>query len=149
MERAIFLRMSNNLPHQPPAFTGVHFWVSDMVASVAFYRALGFDIAEGAEAAPFVQVRIADGVEFAFGTHGLTSGYHAGFAPPVGRGASCLQFVLDSREAVDALHARLTGTGYASHLAPIDAFWGARYAEVLDPDGNAVGFHSPRDPARE
>ena len=110
---------------------------------------LGFDIAEGAEAAPFVQARIADGVEFAFGTHGLTSGHHAGFAPSVGRGASCLQFVLDSREAVDALHARLTGTGYASHLAPINAFWGTRYAEVLDPDGNAVGFHSPRDPAGE
>ena len=140
--------MEEAAPKQLPAFTGVHFWVSDMVASVAFYRALGFDIADGAEAAPFAQVRIADGVEFAFGTHGLTSGYHAGFIPPVGRGSTCLQFVLDSREAVDALHARLTATGYASHLAPIDAFWGARYAEVLGPDGNAVGFHSPRDPAQ-
>lgn len=141
--------MDESAASPPPIFAGVHFWVSDMPASVAFYRAVGFAIAAGAEAAPFVQVRIADGLSFEFGAHSLTSGYHPGFLPPAGRGATCLQFFLDSREAVDALHARLTGTGYASHLAPIDAFWGARYAEVLDPDGNAVGFHSPRDSARE
>ena len=141
--------MDESAASPPPIFAGVHFWVSDMPASVAFYRALGFDIAAGAEAAPFVQLRIADGVEFAFGTHGLTSGYHAGFTPPVGRGSTCLQFFLDSRVAVDTLHEKLKGAGYASHLAPFDAFWGARYAEVLDPDGHAVGFHSPRDPERE
>lgn len=128
----------------PPAFAGVHFWVSDMAASVAFYRMLGFAIAEGSETAPFVRVNVSDSVTFEFGTHLLTGGYHAGFAPPVGRGATCLQFHLESRAAVDTLYQRLTFAGYASHLAPIDAFWGARYAEVLDPDGNAIGFHSPR-----
>ena len=25
-----------------------------------------------------------------------------------------------------------------SHLEPMDAFWGQRYATVLDPDGNSV-----------
>jgi uncharacterized glyoxalase superfamily protein PhnB len=52
-----------------------------------------------------------------------------------------LQFDLASRAEVDEMHARLTGAGHASHLAPIDAFWGARYCEVSDPDGNVVGFH--------
>jgi uncharacterized glyoxalase superfamily protein PhnB len=33
--------------------------------------------------------------------------------------------------------------GHRSHLAPFDAFWGARYAVVLDPDGNRVGISSP------
>jgi hypothetical protein len=28
-----------------------------------------------------------------------------------------------------------------------DAFFGARYAVVLDPDGNAVGLMGPTDPA--
>jgi len=32
--------------------------------------------------------------------------------------------------------------------APYDAFWGARYAIVEDPDGNAVGLMSPIDPDR-
>ena len=31
------------------------------------------------------------------------------------------------------------------HLEPIDAFWGARYAVVNDPDGNHVGIMSPSD----
>jgi uncharacterized glyoxalase superfamily protein PhnB len=59
-----------------------------------------------------------------------------------------LQFTLESRDALDALHAELVGAGYASQLAPFDAFWGARYAEICDPDGNVVGFHSPREGAR-
>ena len=29
-----------------------------------------------------------------------------------------------------------------------DAFWGARYAVVSDPEGNGVGIMSPVDPAR-
>lgn len=32
------------------------------------------------------------------------------------------------------------GAGYASHLAPWDAFWDQRYATVYDPDGNSVDF---------
>jgi hypothetical protein len=39
--------------------------------------------------------------------------------------------------------------GYAGQQAPFDAFFGARYAIVTDPDGNAVGIMSPRDPARQ
>jgi hypothetical protein len=30
---------------------------------------------------------------------------------------------------------------------PFDAFWGARYAIVEDPDGNHIGLMSPSDPA--
>jgi uncharacterized glyoxalase superfamily protein PhnB len=39
------------------------------------------------------------------------------------------------------MHATLTAAGHSSHLAPFDAFWGKRYCEVIDPDGNVVGFH--------
>jgi len=54
---------------------------------------------------------------------------------------------VDSREAVDERYDVLTSAGYRSQLAPMDAFWGARYAIVEDPDGNAVGIMSPSDPA--
>jgi uncharacterized glyoxalase superfamily protein PhnB len=40
----------------------------------------------------------------------------------------------------------MTAAGYVGHLAPIDAFWGARFAIVDDPDGNVVGLHGPRMP---
>ena len=39
---------------------------------------------------------------------------------------------------VDALHGALTAAGHASERVPWDAFWGQRYATVLDPDGNPV-----------
>jgi hypothetical protein len=39
--------------------------------------------------------------------------------------------------------------GYVIHLEPIDAFWGARYAIIDDPDGNHIGIMSPSDGPHE
>lgn len=129
---------------QQPAFTGLHFFARDMAATLAFYRLCGLMLPDNPH---FASVTLPNGIAFAFGSYDLTRGYDAGFHEPVGAGAIALQFDLPSREAVDAMYADLTGAGHAGHLAPIDAFWGSRYAEVEDPDGNIVGFHSPRDEA--
>ncbi len=59
-----------------------------------------------------------------------------------------LGFKVSSRERVDHIYADLTGAGYKVQQAPYDAFWGARYAIVEDPDGNPVGIMSPIDPNR-
>jgi uncharacterized glyoxalase superfamily protein PhnB len=42
----------------------------------------------------------------------------------------------------------MTSAGYSALAAPYDAFWGARYAIVEDPNGIAVGLMSPIDPGR-
>jgi uncharacterized glyoxalase superfamily protein PhnB len=130
-----------------PEFIGIHFWVEDMAAALAFYREIGLSIPPGAEDDMFARVELGDGRTFEFGNHDLTSRYDPGFTPTRGA-ASCLQFRLPTREAVDELHARLVALGYRSHLDPFDAYWGARYCEICDPSGNVVGFHSPRDPSR-
>ena len=57
-----------------------------------------------------------------------------------------LGFNVDSRERVDQIYNDLTGAGYHGQQEPFDAFWGARYAVVEDPDGNAVRIMSPVDP---
>jgi catechol 2,3-dioxygenase-like lactoylglutathione lyase family enzyme len=57
-------------------------------------------------------------------------------------------FKVDSREEVDELVAALAAEGVPVQQEPWDAFWGARYAVVSDPDGNGVGIMSPVDPAR-
>ncbi len=57
-------------------------------------------------------------------------------------------FSLPTREAVDEHYAELTSAGYAGRQPPFDAFWGARYAIVADPDGNDVGLMSPIDESR-
>jgi uncharacterized glyoxalase superfamily protein PhnB len=53
-------------------------------------------------------------------------------------------FHVASREEVDRLYGEMTAAGYRGLQAPYDAFWGARYAVVEDPDGIAVGLMSPK-----
>ena len=50
-----------------------------------------------------------------------------------------------ARRAVDEVYADLAGAGYPGRQPPYDAFWGARYAIVEDPDGNPVRLMSPID----
>jgi uncharacterized glyoxalase superfamily protein PhnB len=49
---------------------------------------------------------------------------------------------------VDEIHDALVADGARSLQPPYDAFWGARYAVVVDPDGVAVGLMSPVDDAK-
>lgn len=58
-----------------------------------------------------------------------------------------LCFKVATRDDVDQLYERLTSAGHTGQQAPYDAFWGARFAIVSDPDGNAVGLMSPADEA--
>lgn len=118
-------------------FTGVHLFVRDMAVTTAFYRAIGLTVDGDHE---FARATVPNGPHLVFGSHDLTLRYDPGFRPASGS-ACALQFTVPSRAAVDSLHAKLVRAGHPSHLAPFDAFWGSRYAEVKDPDGVIVGFH--------
>jgi uncharacterized glyoxalase superfamily protein PhnB len=39
--------------------------------------------------------------------------------------------------------ARLTDAGFTWTKEPYDAFWGQRYANLADPDGNVVDLFAP------
>lgn len=126
-----------------PRFTGLHFFVRDMARATAFYERLGFKPVNPSEHATRM-VGHGD-TTFFLGSYDLTRGYDANFREPSGMAATALQFDVDSREEVDALYRDLIANGCRGRLAPFDAFWGTRYMEVYDPDGNIVGVHSPRD----
>lgn len=126
---------------------GIHLFVRDVAASVAFYRRAGLEF-EDADVSKHFARAASDRAALEIGSYELTRGYDPGFVDAPPGGSTALQIGVESREAVDAAYADLTGAGYASHLAPFDAFWGSRYAEVRDPDGNVVGFQSPRDDTR-
>ena len=126
---------------------GIHLFVQDVAASVAFYLRAGLEFEDDQVSEHFARAA-SDRAALEIGSYELTRGYDPGFVEPPGGGSTALQIRLESREAVDAMFSELTGAGYAAHLAPFDAFWGSRYAEVRDPDGNIVGFQSPRDESR-
>lgn len=132
-----------------PAFLGLHLTVENMAAALDFYRRIGLHVPAGSDAAPHVELDLGNGMHLALSNLEITRAYDPGWRTPSGAPRGALQFGLASPSAVDALYAALVSAGYAGHLAPIDAFWGDRYAEVDDADGNRVGFHSPRRPDLE
>jgi uncharacterized glyoxalase superfamily protein PhnB len=67
----------------------------------------------------------------------------AEWSPPAGGYRVALAFLCDDPGEVDAAHGRMVEAGHRSHVAPCDAFWGQRYATLLDPDGNAVDLFAP------
>ena len=124
-----------------PAFTQLNLVVRDMGATVAFYRRLGFDV--NAEPDAFhVAVTLPNGVLLEFDSTSFVPQWDSGWNGSTG-GSTVLGFQLPSREGVDALYLDLTQQGYRGRQRPYDAFWGARYAIVEDPDGNGVGLMSP------
>ena len=117
--------------------------VSDMAASLAFYRRLGLDVPADADAQPHVEVEVG-GLRLAFDTEDTIRSFDPAWTPPTGGGhRSALAFACAGPAEVDAAYAELTGAGYEGHLAPWDAVWGMRYAVVRDPDGNPVVMFAP------
>ena len=142
---------------QSVALRGLNLVVDDIDASVAFYRTLGLEIPDEAvwRAGEMfhVEVEMPDGFKLELDSHGLARYYlgaelgtKAGSSQAPGGGV--MGFGVPSREAVDERFAALTAAGHKGLKAPFDAFWGARYAVVADPDGNPVGLMSPVDPDR-
>lgn len=132
------------MSNQQPVLSSVNLFVEDMAAVLRFYRRLGLAIPEGVEDRPHVEVVMPNGLLLEFDTVELTKSYDTGWREPAGGSRNVFQFLLPSRQAVDDLFADLTNAGYNGHLSPFDAFWGARYAAVDDPDGNLVGLTSPQ-----
>ncbi len=137
-----------------PDLNLVDFVGRDMEASLAFYRALGVDIPEAAiwrtaTGAHHVDITMPGGLIVHFDSAALAKRYDRGWREPSGTGTrNVLSFNVVSREEVDRIHDRLVGLGHRSSQPPYDAFWGARYAIVEDPDGNHIGLMSASDSAR-
>jgi catechol 2,3-dioxygenase-like lactoylglutathione lyase family enzyme len=132
--------------HLRPAL--IELVVSDMAASLAFYRRLGLAIPADADSQPHVDVELVGGLRVAFDTEDTIRSFDAGWSAPAGAGHRvALAFECDSPADVDASWAELTAAGYRGHLPPWDAFWGMRYAVVHDPDGVPVDLFAVSAPA--
>jgi uncharacterized glyoxalase superfamily protein PhnB len=133
----------------PPDLHMLNVVVGDMAASVEFYRRLGVPPPEnGDPSGAHVQLRLPSGFSLELDTADSARLWHAGWRADPDTARVVLGFALASREAVDERYRDLTAAGYAGRQPPFDAFWGARYAIVADPDGNDVGLMSPIDESR-
>ncbi len=127
----------------------VNLIVRDVEASRAFYSRLGLDFGDVPDPvwdAHHVSARHDDAtpLDVDLDSTSFAGQWNEGW--PGGPGA-VLGFKVDTRDEVDALVASLAADGVPVQQEPYDAFWGARYAVVSDPDGNGVGIMSPIDAA--
>ena len=133
-----------------PVLDLVDIVTKDFEATVAFYQALGLhvDVVGGGEDEIWhADVHFPNGASFHIATLALAQIYTA-----AGRGgessSGVVGFSVESRDAVDHLYEKLTDDGYEGRQVPYDAFWGARYAIVADPNGIDVGIMSPVDESK-
>lgn len=131
---------------EPPVPDQFNLVTNDMEATVAFYRRLGLTIPD---TDPAFQdhhrgAELPSGITLDFDSVEFARHWDKGW----GGGMGVLGLKVDRRERVDEIYVDLTGAGYRGQQAPYDAFWGARFAVVEDPDGNPVAIMSPRDPSR-
>ncbi len=116
--------------------------VHNMADSLRFYRLLGLDIPQGHDDDAYVDVITPNGYRISWNTVEMVKGIDPAWVEPVGQRMG-LAFKCESPAGVDVLYNTITAAGYAGHKPPWDAFWGQRYAVVIDPDGNLIDLFAP------
>jgi uncharacterized glyoxalase superfamily protein PhnB len=131
-----------------PVFNQVNLVVRDMRATVDFYERLGVVVQPTAPEweRHHRNVESDEGLHFDLDSSVFAQQWDEGW--PSDQTGAVLGFRFESADAVDETYASLTAAGHAGQQPPHDAFFGARYAVVTDPDGNAVGLMGPRDRSR-
>ena len=132
-----------------PVLDQINVVVGDMAASTEFYRRLGLEIPDSHPGwgKHHVEADLPDGLDMDLDSPVFAQQWNQGWAR--NRKGLVIGFRLESRDDVDARYPELTEAGYKGLQPPYDAFWGARYAVIEDPDGNAVGMMSPSDPRHQ
>jgi catechol 2,3-dioxygenase-like lactoylglutathione lyase family enzyme len=116
--------------------------VEDLGRSLAFYRRLGLEAPDGED---HVEATLPGGLRVAWDTVETIRSFDPDWEPPSGGQRIGLAFLCESPGDVDTLYAELAQAGQGGHKQPWDAFWGQRYAQVKDPDGNVVDLFAPLD----
>jgi catechol 2,3-dioxygenase-like lactoylglutathione lyase family enzyme len=109
----------------------------ELSRSLSFYRQLGLDIPAGADKEPHVEVELPGGLRLLWDTLETVQSFDPDYRMPADGHRISLAFAFDSPAEVDDAYAKLT-RDHRGYKEPWNAYWGQRYAIVLDPDGNAV-----------
>ena len=124
-----------------PELNAIGIAVSDMATSIRFYRLLGLDVPETPDE-EHVDAFLPNGVPL----HARLGGRDAEL--PRGLGAPRPATRSASRSSAGARPRSTRSTpgspraGFHGEKEPWDAFWGQRYALLLDPDGVEVSLYA-------
>ena len=127
-----------------PSLDAIGIVVQDLEASRAFYARVGLAVPADDAGHGHVEATVG-GVRIMIDTVETVRSFDPDWQPPSGGHRIGLAFLCESPQEVDRVHADVVAAGYESHRDPFDAFWGQRYAQVRDPDGNVVDLFARLD----
>ncbi|MEA2554484.1 MAG: hypothetical protein QOJ65_2660 [Fimbriimonadaceae bacterium] len=114
----------------------------DQAESLRFYKLLGVPAPEYKEGEPYVECTLQNGLRISWNSVEMMKQIDPAWEEPAGHRMG-LAFLCDSPPDVDQAYASVLAAGFLGYKEPFDAFWGQRYAQVLDPDGNVVDVFAP------
>ena len=114
--------------------------VKNLGKSLSFYRTLGLAIPDGQDNEHHVEFTSEDGYSIGFIPETTMLQTNPNWQAPTGDNRISLQFACKTPAEVDETYNNLVTAGHKSFKEPWDAFWGQRFAQVTDPDGNNVAF---------
>ncbi|MBE9375114.1 VOC family protein [Saccharopolyspora sp. HNM0983] len=126
-------------------FAAVGLVAQDMAETLEFYRLLGVDVPASADGEAHVDALLPGGVRLMWDTEQAVRSLDPDWSPPTGGRRVALAFDCGAPADVDSTYRMLTAAGHRGSSEPWDAFWGQRYATVLDPDGNPVDLFAALD----
>jgi catechol 2,3-dioxygenase-like lactoylglutathione lyase family enzyme len=135
-----------------PILDQINLVCGDPEASIAFYRRLGVEIPDeriwrtptGPHHISAAEQASDRSIAFDLDSMEFARRWNTGWKGRTDlQGRVVIGFSVPTRTDVDAIFRDMIGAGYRGLQEPHDAFWGARYAIIEDPDGVAVGVMSP------
>ncbi len=124
-----------------PELNAIGIAVSDMSASIRFYRLLGLDVPETPDEG-HVDTFLPNGVRLMLDSEEVIRSFLPDWTRQNGNQIS-IALECASPAEVDEVYERVTSGGFEGEKEPWDAFWGQRYALLGDPDGVRVNLYAP------
>jgi len=114
-----------------PQFDAIGIVSSDLARSIAFYKLLGIEFPEDEG---HIEATLPNGTRLMLDGEDVIRSFRPDWKRETGNQLA-LAFACASPAEVDETYQRIVDAGFESDKEPWDAFWGYRYAQVLDPDG--------------
>ena len=123
-----------------PQLNAIGIVVSDMERSIRFYRLLGVDVPE-TPGEGHIDTFLPNGVRLMLDGEDVVRSFRPDWQRETGNQVS-LAFECANPAEVDEVYNRAVAAGFHGEKEPWDAFWGQRYAQLLDPDGVGVDLYA-------
>jgi catechol 2,3-dioxygenase-like lactoylglutathione lyase family enzyme len=123
-----------------PELNAMGIAVSNMAESIRFYRLLGLDVPETPDEG-HVDTFLPNGLRFMLDSEETMLSFLPDWKREAGNQIS-IALECASPAEVDQIYARITGGGFQGEKEPWDAYWGQRYALLMDPDEVRVNLYA-------